>query len=303
MDHVIVEVLRSLRDPVEFLRALREDYEEHREAGFDAFRSALQARGFGPAAEELLQHVEANGGLDLAATLVALPPEHLAAVGADQSATEWQAMLAEFSGHWDGDEANWPAFQEYVVYYANERGLAGPAQRFFDRAATEDKHALFAEHGVVAHPALAVEAVPDTSWQTAIDQFGPSWAAWDGSESWWAEYRDWFYNATNSQDPDVYALAYERLHPLNDLAVDERIARLREMGFDVSGALAQEAPAITAEQLESFRAAASDPTVEDIDREVLEQLLQEPDFEQRVAEADQLIEAALADAVSEIRPS
>ncbi|TDP90618.1 hypothetical protein [Labedaea rhizosphaerae] len=78
-------------------------------------------------------------------------------------------------------------------------------------------------------------------WRQAIEQFGAAWADWDGSEAGWAEYRDWFYVATNSQDPSMYAVAYARLDPLNAVPLDARIDSLREFGFTIRATPAVEA--------------------------------------------------------------
>ncbi|MGC4941100.1 hypothetical protein [Kribbella sp. DT2] len=61
---------------------------------------------------------------------------------------------------------------------------------------------------------------------------------------------------------------------------------------------AAEAGQVSDERLETFRALADDPAVEGIDRETLDELLHDPDFDQRLAEAEALVDAALADAES-----
>lgn len=333
MDDVVVDALRylggQLSDPLEFFQAVRDDHEENKDSGFDAFRSAFEARGFGAAGEELVRYLDDNGRLELVTKVVEHRPEELVAAyveqvaagedgpesGADDpgTAAAWQALLAEYSGYWDGDEANWAAFEQYVVYYATEQGLAGPAQRFFERAAAEDKPALFAEYGVAlrfesagAAESVAAEA-QEALWQAAIGQFGSFWAAWDGTDLGWVEYRDWFYEATNSQDPDMYALAYERLQPLDELAPDERITRLRDLGFDVSGTETPQTPetpqATADERAASVLAAAEDPALEGVNREELDQLLNDPDFDQRMTDAGALVDAALEDALSEVESS
>ena len=124
----------------------------------------------------------------------------------------------------------------------------------------------------------------DALWQAAINQFGTSWAAWDGTDSGWAEYRDWFYDATNTQDPNMYALAYERLDPLNDLDPAKRIGRLREFGFDVSGTEVLESLADTFDEEKAAalrqqveQAALASPAIADTDvpmvREAFEEVL------------------------------
>jgi hypothetical protein len=60
---------------------------------------------------------------------------------------------------------------------------------------------------------------------------------------------------------------------------------------------ASEPAAVDAVQrVETFQAVADDPTIEGIDRGTLDQLLSEPDFDQRMAEAEAAVDAALAKA-------
>ena len=316
MDYGVVEAVRGLSgqltDPVGFFDAVCADVEEHRDAGFDAFTSAFASRGFGAAGEELIRYLDDNGRLELAVKFTEHRPEELAAAYAEQQGDEtaasdeddpatvaaWQALLVEYSGSWNGDEQNWAAFEQYVMYYATEQGVTGPAQVFFARAATEDKRALFAEYGIEL-PAAGDDE--HTLWQAAVEQFGAAWSSWDGTESGWAEFRDWFYDATNSQDPAMYALAYERLEPLNELDLSARITRLRDLGFDVSGAESQEeTPAeAPADLMASLMAAAEDPALEGVGREEIDELIGDPDFDKRMADAQSLVDAALNDALSE----
>jgi hypothetical protein len=321
MDNGVVEAVRGLSgqlsDPVEFFSAVCGDVEEHKDSGFDAFRSAFASRGFGAAGEELIRYLDDNGRLELAAKLAEHRPEELAAAYAEQLADEgaasdeddpetaaaWQALLVEYSGYWDGDEENWGAFEQYVMYYATERGVAGPALLFFERAGAEDKRALFAEYGIEL-PAGAEDADAENAlWQAAIEQFGASWSAWDGTDSGWAEYRDWFYDATNSQDPGMYALAYERMDPLNELDPLARVTQLRDLGFDVSGAEAPDEQEASADEpqdlMASLMAAAEDPALEGVGREEIDELVGDPDFDKRMADAQALVDAALNDALSE----
>ncbi|MFI7672122.1 hypothetical protein, partial [Actinophytocola sp. NPDC049390] len=119
----------------------------------------------------------------------------------------------------------------------------------------------------------------DVLWAAAVERFGSAWVSWDGSDSGWVEFRDWFYSATDSQAPEMYALAYERLDPLNGLGVGERIVQLRELGFDVSGA---EVP---------------EPSIDPFDEEAAAELSQ--DLEQAMAA---LTEEELA-TLEELRPA
>jgi hypothetical protein len=71
-------------------------------------------------------------------------------------------------------------------------------------------------------------------WDVVVQQFGSGWAAWDGSEVGWVQFRDWTYTSANEQDPDLYAAAFSQLDPLNDSPLPERIATLTMLGFTIS---------------------------------------------------------------------
>lgn len=81
------------------------------------------------------------------------------------------------------------------------------------------------------------------SWQRLVARHGPDWSGWDGSETGWVQYRDWFYTVANSFDREVYAESYHRLDPLNGLDVAARIAALRELGFTISAVAPAPPPA------------------------------------------------------------
>ena len=64
---------------------------------------------------------------------------------------------------------------------------------------------------------------------------------------------------------------------------------------------------VSNERLESFQALVDDPAVEDISQEVLDELLEDPGFAQRMAdveaEVDAELDAAVAEALAEAKSS
>jgi hypothetical protein len=308
MEDIVVEGLGHLQgqlsNPAEFFEAIQAVHEEKRDEGFDGFRSAFEAKGFGSPGEEFVRFVAENGGTDVLDMIAQERVDDLVAayeqpadadsddsgsvdsVDGGDSGEAWQAMLARYSDQWDGAEENWDAFQQYVLYYAEEGGLAEPATLFFARAANEDKIALFAEYGVTLEFDTAAADPSDALWQAAVESFGAAWAGWDGSAAGWAEYRDWFYSAANSQDPAMYAVVYERMDPLNALDLQERVAQLGELGFDVSGTQASESPEA---------AAAEEQLAEQAVEQIFEPALTQ--FEERLPE----LAAELGISVEELR--
>jgi len=167
--------------------------------------------------------------------------------------------LTEYSAYWDGTEENWDEFVNTVQDFALET-YPRHAQDFFDQAAAStDKVALFAEYGItIASGEESAEGTPEDAegeglWAAAVEAYGPAWAEWDGSEEGWEQYRDWFYDATNNDNPESYAVAYEKLNPLNELGLAQRVAALRDFGFTV-----------TVEAAEAAADEAALPTPEDI---------------------------------------
>ncbi|GAB1515939.1 hypothetical protein [Actinophytocola sp. KF-1] len=334
-------LLGRLSNPTEFFEAVHRDFQEHRD-DFDGFRSAFEGRGFGAAAEELIRYLDDHGRLELLAELTEERPDELAAAylrlgeagdeapgspGGDENAL-WQAAIDQFGGSWaawDGTEEGWAEYRDWFYDATNSQDPAMYAEAYERLDPLNDldlaqRIARMRDFGFDVSGTDGDAAEPDGDaeaalWQAAIDQFGGSWAAWDGTEEGWAEYRDWFYDATNSQDPAMYAEAYERLSPLDDLDPGERIARMRDFGFDVSGTEEDAADGFEpaerdaeqepteSERMETYRALAEDPAVEGISHEVLDELLEDPDFDAKMAAAraavDAEIEAALADEMSD----
>lgn len=105
-------------------------------------------------------------------------------------------------------------------------------------------------------------------WQQAVEQFGPQWVNWDGTEETWGQYRDWFYQVTNAVNPDLYAVAYQNLDPLNADDPATRVAKLKDFGFDVSGTEVS-APESAAELFDEEKVAELHQEVSGIVDEVL----------------------------------
>jgi hypothetical protein len=82
----------------------------------------------------------------------------------------------------------------------------------------------------------AVVGQGPSGWDTVVEQFGPGWAGWDGSEQGWQQFRDWTYGGANGIDPKLYEAAYERLDPLNARSLAERIGELTAFGFTINAA-------------------------------------------------------------------
>ena len=83
------------------------------------------------------------------------------------------------------------------------------------------------------------------SWDEVVRLLGSGWANWDGSDATWAQFRDWTYTSANEQDADLYAVAYEKLNPLNGLPPGDRVAALTGLGLKISPKPAQPKPAVS----------------------------------------------------------
>jgi hypothetical protein len=163
----------------------------------------------------------------------------VAVVDIDPSqAGEWFDLVHGAHSASDGD---WDTFSEQL------RSTAGGSfdmavETFLDYAADHGKidlvDKLVADLGALpsAYASSREHAAQDQpqSWDTVVEQFGPGWAGWDGSEEGWVRFRDWTYSSANAQDPELYGAAYEKLDPLNALPLAERIAALTGFGFEIS---------------------------------------------------------------------
>jgi hypothetical protein len=123
-----------------------------------------------------------------------------------------------------------------------------------------------------------------------MDEWWPDWTQADS-----AQLATWFDGALPS------------LVPVQQVAPESVAEPVAEAAEPVIEAAAAEEP-VDAEQtaeerLQEFQAIADDPAVEGIDREVLDGLLQDPAFETRMAEADALIDEAIADALVDVESS
>ncbi|TDP91009.1 hypothetical protein [Labedaea rhizosphaerae] len=232
-------------------------------------QSAFDREGFGRAGEVLITCVDETGQSDLLGkvageSLDELVPEFKQLDEAARSAGDaseevagssgeaelWQQAVDQFGPqwvNWDGTEETWAQYRDwfYQVTNAVNPDLYAVAYQHLDPLNADDpatriaklKEFGFDVSGIQATAPEAAAAPPDEAelWQQAVDQFGPQWVNWDGTEETWGQYRDWFYQVTNTVNPDLYAIAYQHLDPLNADDPATRIAKLKEFGFDVSG--------------------------------------------------------------------
>lgn len=162
-------------------------------------------------------------------------------------AEEWFDLVA---GAYSASDENWDAFSEQLSAAAgNVFGVA--AEVFLEYAADHGKTELigrlvaelpelpsvYASSKVLAEQSAAQQ--DGASWDAIVAQFGSGWAGWDGSEAGWMQFRDWTYTAADALSPDLYVLAYDKLNPLDELPVAERIAILAELGFTINAESAQ----------------------------------------------------------------
>jgi hypothetical protein len=276
MDYAVTEMLEQLHgrlsDSSEFFEAVQADCALHR-GDLDGLRSALSGRGFGAAAEMLIEYLDGHGGIELAAKIAEERPDELADVylrlseagpggeATDSSGTGdpqdvlWAAAVEQFGAawvSWDGSDSGWVEFRDWFYAAASSQdpemyAVAYERLDLLNGLGVGERIAHLRELGFDVSGAGEDEAgsdgdPQDVLWAAAVEQFGAAWVSWDGSDSGWVEFRDWFYEATSSQDPEMYALAYERLDRFNDLVREERISGMRELGFDVSGAEVPETP-------------------------------------------------------------
>ena len=197
-------------------------------------------------------------------------------------AEEWFELV---KGAYGASNDNWDAFSERLRATAgNAFGTA--AEEFLRYAADNGKIELIS--GLVADVRELSSAATEDGvlWEAVVQQFGKEWAGWDGSETGWAEFRDWTYTAANTQSPEMYAAAYEKLNPLNGLAPAERIAKLAELG------LAVDVP------VPADPAAESAALAEVIEEAMAEALKEVPGSEVLTAEEVAEIRAAIAEEIA-----
>jgi len=199
-------------------------------------------------------------------------------------AEEWFELV---KGAYGASNDNWDAFSERLRATAgNAFGTA--AEEFLRYAADNGKIELIS--GLVADVRELSSAATEDGvlWDAVVQQFGKEWADWDGSESGWAEYRDWTYTAANAESPEMYAAAYEKLNPLNALAPAERIAKVAELGLGVD----------VSEPADP--AAASAALAVGVERALAEALKEMPDSEDLTAEEVAEIRAALTEEIARV---
>jgi hypothetical protein len=187
-------------------------------------------------------------------------------------------VYQEFGGSDGGDD--WPAFRERLTNAAQSDFGSGVANDFADYLESNgglDAVRQICDAGPATlaqlHADLLAEQEPDGEddgdselWDGLAAEFGEGWAEWDGTEEGWEQYRDWFYDAANSQDEAAYALAHERLDPLNAMDLPQRIAALCDFGFTITAAPPEEAvdPEAVAEAVEAVMAPAMDELMDQI---------------------------------------
>ncbi|MFI7672121.1 hypothetical protein, partial [Actinophytocola sp. NPDC049390] len=117
MDYAVTEMLEHLQGRLigssEFFEAVQADCDVHR-GDLDGFRSALSGRGFGDAAEVLIEYLDDHGGLELTAKIAEERPDELAvayqqlgAAGGDGAGSDgepgdvlWAAAVERFGSAW-----------------------------------------------------------------------------------------------------------------------------------------------------------------------------------------------------------
>lgn len=139
--------------------------------------------------------------------------------------------------------AEWAAFAEGVM----AAGVipSGQAENFLrhvednggmdliDRLASAGADELMSVYDQLHATESAAEA-PVDYWSASVSAYGGDWATFDGSEQSWVAHRDRFYANANAYHPAAYAVAYDRLSPLDRAPMPERIAALQGFGFPVT---------------------------------------------------------------------
>ncbi|ONI76130.1 hypothetical protein ALI144C_36195 [Actinosynnema sp. ALI-1.44] len=200
-------------------------------------------------------------------------------------AGEWFDLVNDAHSASDDD---WDAFSDQLRSTAG--GAFGAAAEAFLEYAAEHGRIELVNDLVQDLPelpsayAVIREQAAGSPWDDVVQQFGPSWAGWDGSEEGWAQFRDWTYSSANAQDPGMYAAAYEKLDPLNGRPLAERINQLTEFGFTVNAPADQQADN------------AGIPSMSEIIEESLTEALQEvPGSEELTPEELDQLRAEIAD--------
>jgi hypothetical protein len=210
-------------------------------------------------------------------------PNAVAIVDIDPGqAEEWFELVN--GAYWASND-DWDKFSERLSATAGS-AFGTAVEEFLRYAADHGKTELIGSLVADAREHSSAATGDGVLWDAVVRQFGAEWAGWDGSEAGWAQFRDWTYTAANTQSPEMYAAAYEKLNPLNGLAPAERIAKLAELGLavDVSGP--------------SAAAADSAELDEVIDEALAEALKEVPGSEALTAEEVAEIRAAIAEEIA-----
>ncbi|HET6296143.1 MAG TPA: hypothetical protein VFG33_22360 [Kribbella sp.] len=169
---------------------------------------------------------------------------------------------------------------------------------------------IIAEHVPPAPPPPAIAQQDDetTKWVAFLQK---NIGRYKGESS-WTFYRGWLLAEARGQGFEAEATAFvahaetlkAKADAFTELGIELHSAPLTADEISHQPVVeAGQVGQVSNERLASFQALADDPAVEGIDREVLDQLLEDPEFDQRMTEAEALVDAALADAVSETESS
>ena len=192
--------------------------------------------GFVEATTRLLE--EAENAPDRVAFLVSYGVP-VAVPEADEDAydpDEWNAFLAEYTERsgWTGDEEAWPAYREFLLYYADERGFTGPTTSFLDAAEdASDRAAFFEQYGIsLGYPEEELDA-----WYPFLAEHA---VEWDGQDATWPRFRRSFLEAADAAGLTAVAIGFL------DYAEGEpdRVAFFAQYGVTI-GATAEDEPAET----------------------------------------------------------
>lgn len=157
------------------------------------------------------------------------------------AAARWLDAVIAAHGESGGD---WDRFRQHLDSYGDVS--ADQVERFtnyvdqYGRMELIDKMvALGGNELLSAYEAQRTTAAPaagvtEDPWSTLVAAHGGDWAGFTGTEQSWAEHRDSFYINANAMDPQLYALAYQQLNPLEDLPMEQRLSALQSYGFTVT---------------------------------------------------------------------
>ncbi|HEY3753027.1 MAG TPA: hypothetical protein VGL80_27885 [Pseudonocardiaceae bacterium] len=170
---------------------------------------------------------------------------------APSQATEWFDLV---NGAYSASSNDWDAFSRQLSSTAGST-FSTAAVTFLGYAADHGRTELIGKlvadlrelpsAYATSRERAAAQVPPPSgaSWDEVVRQLGSGWANWDGSDAAWAQFRDWTYTSANEQHADLYAVAYEKLNPLNELPPADRVVALTGLGLTISAKPAQQQPA------------------------------------------------------------